>query len=330
MEKEAGLSAGSLSKMGLAASELDQRLSAVDAAGLTIASEEDKQYLANIAKMDSKTGTYKVKIDDNTTKELSQLNQEEFDKLIDEQKNAPKTLEDTAKASLRLDEIMSTNIEAIKAKVVGGILTAPTMQDMNETVRRLTEKTFNTINKDFTTDTARKGAENIFSDLEDDIVNIIGRGNYTPDAILTELMAGSGESFATLGGDVMKKVTDISSQISQDLLTEFKNFKNNTSSSTTTASPTTTTTTSSYTGPITVDGQTGVNPNFNRGSVPTAPQKPVEVDGDIDINVKFQNLPTGLTPEQIAEVIKTFNMAINEQAFKNYIININRQGTSVY
>jgi hypothetical protein len=145
-------------------------------------------------------------------------------------------------------------------------------------------------------------------------------------------MAGSGESFATLGGDVMKKVTDISSQISQDLLTEFKNFKNNTSPSTTTASPTTTTTTttSSYTGPITVDGQTGVNPNFNRGSVPTAPQKPVEVDGDIDINVKFQNLPTGLTPEQIAEVIKTFNMAINEQAFKNYIININRQGTSVY
>ena len=337
MEKEAGLSAGSLSKMGLAASELDQRLSAVDAAGLTIASEEDKQYLANIAKMDSKTGTYKVKIDDNTTKELSQLNQEEFDKLIDEQKNAPKTLEDTAKASLRLDEIMSTNIEAIKAKVVGGILTAPTMQDMNETVRRLTEKTFNTINKDFTTDTARKGAENIFSDLSEDIKTIIGKGNYTPDAILTELMAGSGESFATLGGDVMKKVTDISSQISQDLLTEFKNFKNNTSSSTTTASPTTTTTTSSYTGPITVDGQTGVNPNFNRGSVPTAPQKPVEVDGDIDINVKFQNLPTGLTPEQIAEVIKTFNMAINEQAFKNYIININRQespytsqGTPVY
>jgi hypothetical protein len=330
MEKEANLSAGSLSKMGLAASELDQRLSAVDAAGLEIVTEEDKQYLANILKL--KDGVYTVTLDDGRTEQLANLQQEEFNNLIQAQKDGPKTLEDTAKASLRLDEITTKNIEAIKAKIVGGILTAPTMQDMNETVRRLTEKTFNTINKDFTTDTARKGAENIFSDLEDDIVNIIGRGNYTPDAILTELMAGSGESFATLGGDVMKKVTDISSQISQDLLTEFKNFKNNTSPSTTTASPTTTTTTttSSYTGPITVDGQTGVNPNFNRGSVPTAPQKPVEVDGDIDINVKFQNLPTGLTPEQIAEVIKTFNMAINEQAFKNYIININRQGTSVY
>ena len=322
MEKEAGLSAGSLSKMGLAASELDQRLSAVDASGLTIASEEDKQYLANIAKMDSKTGTYKVRIDDNTTKELSQLNQEEFDKLIDEQKNAPKTLEDTAKAQLRLDQIMSTNIEAIKAKVVGGILTAPTMQDMNETVRRLTEKTFNTINKDFTTDTARKDAENIFSDLKDDIANIIGKGNYTPDAILTELMAGSGQEFANLGEGVLEKVKNVSVQISQDLLAAFNNFKNNESPTTATASPTTTT--SSYTGPITVDGQTGVNPNFKQGAVPTAPQKPIEVDGDIDVNVKFQNLPTSLTPEQIAEVIKTFNMAVNEQAFKNYIININR------
>jgi hypothetical protein len=320
MEKEAGLSAGSLSKMGLAASELDQRLSAVDAAGLTIASEEDKQYLANIAKMDSKTGTYKVTLEDGTTEELSKLNQEEFDKLIDEQKNAPKTLEDTAKASLRLDEIMSTNIEAIKAKIVGGILTAPTMQDMNETVRRITEKTFNTINKDFTTDTARDKSEVIFSDLKEDIANIIAKGNYTTDAILTELMAESGESFATLGGDVMGKVQNISAQISQDLLSELN--KNKTQSTTTTASPTTTT--SSYTGPITVDGPTGVNPNFSRGAVPTAPQKPIEVDGDIDVNVKFQNLPTGLTPEQIAEVIKQFNMAINEGSFKNYIINLNQ------
>jgi hypothetical protein len=320
MEKEAGLSAGSLSKMGLAASELDQRLSAVDAAGLEIATEEDKQYLANIIKL--KDGKYTVTLDDGRTEELANLQQEEFDKLIDEQKNAPKTLEDTAKAQLRLDQIMSTNIEAIKAKVVGGILTAPTMQDMNETVRRLTEKTFNTINDEFTTKTARDETQVIFSDLKDDIVNIIGRGNYTPDAILTELMAGSGQRFADLGEGVLEKVKNVSVQMSQDFLTEFKNFNNNASPSTTTVSPTTTT--SSYTGPITVDGQTGVNPNFNQGAAPTAPQKPIEVDGDIDVNVKFQNLPTSLTPEQIAEVIKTFNMAVNEQAFKNYIININR------
>jgi hypothetical protein len=321
MEKEAGLSAGSLSKMGLAASELDQRLSAVDDAGLKIANEEDKQYLANILKL-QKDGTYTVTLEDGKAKQLADLQQEDFDRLIEFQTNQPKTLEDTAKAQLRLDQIMSTNIEAIKAKVVGGILTAPTMQDMNETVRRLTEKTFNTINDEFTTKTARDETQVIFSDLKDDIVNIIGRGNYTPDAILTELMAGSGQRFADLGEGVLEKVKNVSVQMSQDFLTEFKNFNNNVSPSTTTVSPTTTTT--SYTGPITVDGQTGVNPNFNQGAAPTAPQKPIEIDGDIDVNVKFQNLPTSLTSEQIAEVIRQFNIAINEGSFKDYIINLNR------
>ena len=304
--------------MGLAASELDQRLSAVDAAGLTIASEEDKQYLANIAKMDSKTGTYKVTLEDGTTEELSKLNQEEFDKLIDEQKNAPKTLEDTAKASLRLDEIMSTNIEAIKAKVVGGILTAPTMQDMNETVRRLTEKTFNTINKSFTTDTARDKSEVIFSDLKQDIANIIAKGNYSTDAILTELMAESGESFAALSGDVQKKVTDISAQISQDLLSELNT--NKTQSTTTTASSTSDTT--SY-GNISVLGQTGVNPNFSRGPVSGASREPIKIDQNVKVDVDLLNVPPSITPAQIdkiiQEAIKNIKMVLNEQAFKNYM-----------
>jgi len=51
METQTGVSAREMSKMGLAAAELDQRLSAIKTAGLTIASEEDKQYLANIATM---------------------------------------------------------------------------------------------------------------------------------------------------------------------------------------------------------------------------------------------------------------------------------------
>jgi recombinational DNA repair protein RecR len=71
-----------------------------------------------------------------------------------------------------------------------------------------------------------------------------------------------------------------------------------------------------------------VNPNFSQGSVPGSPQKPIEVDGDIKVDVQFQNLPTNLTSEQMAEVIKAFNMAINEQSFKNYIINLNRRENS--
>jgi hypothetical protein len=87
------------------------------------------------------------------------------------------------------------------------------------------------------------------------------------------------------------------------------------STSTTTASPTTST------GPITVDGQTGVNPSFNRGAVPTAPQKPIKIEQDVNVN--FQNPPPNLTPDQInkiiTEAIKNIKMVLNEQAFKNYM-----------
>lgn len=333
MEKAAGLSAGSLSKMGLAASELDQRLSAVDAAGLKIATEEDKQYLANILKM--KDGVYTVTLEDGRPEQLANLQQEDFNRLIEAQKNQPKGLEETAQASLRLDEILGNNVAAIKAAVVGGVLTAPTMQNLNESIRTLSQKYVDRVSRDdkFSTDSIRTKAEAIFEDLDEDIKKIIEKGTFSPDAILTELMAGSGLKLGDLGTELKKEVEGMSIELSADLLAEYNKFKNKgtteTGASTTTSAtgiPKTSDTTS-Y-GNISVLGQTGVNPNFSQGSVPGSPQKPIEVDGDIKVDVQFQNLPTNLTSEQMAEVIKAFNMAINDQSFKNYIINLNRRENS--
>ena len=333
MEKAAGLSAGSLSKMGLAASELDQRLSAVDAAGLKIATEEDKQYLANILKM--KDGVYTVTLEDGRPEQLANLQQEDFNRLIDAQKNQPKGLEETAKASLRLDEILGNNVAAIKAAVVGGVLTAPTMQNLNESIRTLSQKYVDRVSRDdkFSTDSIRTKAEAIFEDLDEDIKKIIEKGTFSPDAILTELMAGSGLKLKDLPAELEKEVKGMSIELSADLLAEYNKFKSGGTTATgvsTTTSATgipTSTDTTSY-GNISVLGQTGVNPNFSQGSAPGSPQKPIEVDGDIKVDVQFQNLPTNLTSEQMAEVIKAFNMAINEQSFKNYIINLNRRENS--
>jgi hypothetical protein len=333
MEKAAGLSAGSLSKMGLAASELDQRLSAVDAAGLKIATEEDKQYLANILKL--KDGKYTVTLESGEAKQLADLQQEDFNRLIEAQKNQPKGLEETAKASLRLDEILGNNVAAIKAAVVGGVLTAPTMQNLNESIRTLSQKYVDRVSRDdkFSTDSIRTKAEAIFEDLDEDIKKIIEKGTFSPDAILTELMAGSGLKLGDLEAELKKEVEGMSIELSADLLAEYNKFKSGgttaTGASTTTSATgiSKTSDTTSY-GNISVLGQTGVNPNFSQGSVPGSPQKPIEVDGDIKVDVQFQNLPTNLTSEQMAEVIKAFNMAINEQSFKNYIINLNRRENS--
>jgi hypothetical protein len=122
MEKAAGITQGSLSKMGLAAAELDKRISEVNAAGLHFGSEEDKQYLQNIASM-GKGGKYEVELKDGTKKELQKLNQEEFDELIDEQKNGPKTLEEIARGQMTYTEVMANDVSAIRMAVASGVVT---------------------------------------------------------------------------------------------------------------------------------------------------------------------------------------------------------------
>ena len=112
MEEEAGLAAGSLSKSALAAADLDKRLSQVSGAGLKFENEEDKQYLANIAKM-GKGGKYEVTLTDGTKKELQNLNQEEFDELIEQQKNAPKTVEDIQRSQLSALESIAGDMKAM-------------------------------------------------------------------------------------------------------------------------------------------------------------------------------------------------------------------------
>jgi methyl-accepting chemotaxis protein len=112
MEEEANLTAGSLSKSALAAADLDKRLSEVSGAGLKFENEEDKQYLANIAKM-GKGGKYEVTLNDGTKKELQNLNQEEFDELIEQQKNAPKTVEDIQRSQLSALQSMAGDMKAI-------------------------------------------------------------------------------------------------------------------------------------------------------------------------------------------------------------------------
>jgi hypothetical protein len=112
MEEEANLTAGSLSKSALAAADLDKRLSQVSSAGLKFENEEDKQYLANIAKM-GEGGKYEVKIDDETTKQLQDLSQEEFDKLIQQQKDAPKTVEDIQRSQLSALQSIAGDMKAM-------------------------------------------------------------------------------------------------------------------------------------------------------------------------------------------------------------------------
>jgi DNA-binding protein H-NS len=58
-------------------------------------------------------GKYEVTLTDGTKKELQNLNQEEFDELIEQQKNAPKTVEDIQRSQLSALESIAGDMKAM-------------------------------------------------------------------------------------------------------------------------------------------------------------------------------------------------------------------------
>ena len=137
MENQTGVSAKEMSKMALAAAELDKRLSTVNAAGLNFKNPDDKQYLANIAKM-GESGKYEVELKDGAKKELANLNQDEFDELIDAQKKSleNKSIEDIARAQMGVSELILGDVKAIRQALLGGLVSAKPLQQGMEGVRR--------------------------------------------------------------------------------------------------------------------------------------------------------------------------------------------------
>jgi hypothetical protein len=131
IEKEAGMSAGSLSKAALAAADLDKRISSISP-DIQFKSEEDKQLLANMATM--KDGEYIVQLKNDQTgiieqKKLSELTQEQFDALKEREENRPKTLEDIQISQLGVLESMDNSLKAAVAKGTFGVAATPVIRE---------------------------------------------------------------------------------------------------------------------------------------------------------------------------------------------------------
>lgn len=138
MSSETGISYENLSKMGLAAAETDKRLSQISPT-LKFKDDSDKQFLSNLSEMNA-SGEYVVKIRDasgvDATKKLSDVTQEEFDKLIKEQKEAPKSMEDIARAGMKSSQLIANDVGAIRDAVVRGAVSTSIVKDNLESLRR--------------------------------------------------------------------------------------------------------------------------------------------------------------------------------------------------
>ena len=185
MQQQTGVSAKEMSKMGLAAAELDARLSDISSAGLSIASEEDKQYLANISTM--KDGKYIVTLDDKTEKELAELTQPEFDKLIEEQKKGPKTMEEIAKSQMMISEDISGNVTAIRNAFIGGIITQKDVLKVIEDARGVASTVTGDLSRNLSSPKAvRETLDKSIDDLSSALKDI--KAGKKPNEVLSEYL----------------------------------------------------------------------------------------------------------------------------------------------
>jgi hypothetical protein len=182
MESQTGVSAKEMSKLAVAAAEADKRISAIGSAGLNI-KEEDKQYVANIARM-GEGGEYEVKINDDETKKLSELTQEEFNKLIKEQKEGPKTMEEIAKSQMSISDDIKGNVEAIRAAVVGGTVTQKDFLRGAESVNRISSTVTGEASKNFSSpEKVRSTLTESFGDIKQLFKDINNKDIKTTDAM---------------------------------------------------------------------------------------------------------------------------------------------------
>lgn len=166
MEEQAGLSSGTLSKMGLAAAEMGERMKQVSMAGLKFEKEEDKQFLANITTL-GEDGIFKITLEDNTKVDLNKINQEQFDRLIEREKDRPKTLEEMQRAQMTTTELILADVKAIRDKIVGGVVTMGPLPKSMEEVRSISTSATKALERSFTTQEVRGALTGVYKDLEE-------------------------------------------------------------------------------------------------------------------------------------------------------------------
>lgn len=176
-----GMTAAELSKSALAAADLDRRVSMINPS-IQFEKEEDKQFLANMATMEG--GEFIVQLKDDETgiierRKLSDITQEEFQKLRDKQDDAPKSLEAIQTSQLKYTENIAATGIAILAKMGYGFAGAAVVRGnvlgAERISREVTNTTYNTTPESATiTDSLNRGFESItqlYSDKQSGKIN---------------------------------------------------------------------------------------------------------------------------------------------------------------
>jgi hypothetical protein len=259
-------------------------------------------------------GTYKVTLEDGTKKELSDLKQDEFNKLLEEQKTGPKTLEEITRSQLTIDKAMLADVASIRESVVQG-LTSPkqvrqgiagaqrvTKTVLGETSDAIKTKDFRDISEGFLNALGgvAKDIKEGNKPLSDVLANGLNRFGDTLDTSqknFTEIFKGIGENISKKLGN--QTVIDSSAKSVVDKVVESYGGKVSTSVSPITPS---------------VGNRTEMLQNNQNNSTTQTSNSKVDVGGKIEIDIKA---PMGVSGDQVKQMMDS---AFNGIAFQDYIV----------
>lgn len=220
ISNETNISYETLTKMGLAASELDSRLSQISPT-IKFANEEDKMYLANIASMNEQ-GEYTVNIKDekgrDQNKRLVDITQQEMDKLIEEQKKGEKPLEEIARNQLTVSQNLENDVKAIREAILGGLVSAPQIIGAGEKVSEFITTTGGEISKSGLGDTKtfRDFSEGSI-DILTDLVTGLFSENKTSGEVFSSFLDSGTALFEQMGNNFQSGGKDLLDNISGEL-----------------------------------------------------------------------------------------------------------------
>lgn len=321
MEKEAGLTQGSLSKMAVAAAEVDARLTQISPS-LKFENEEDKQYLANIASLED--GKYMVTLEDDTKKELAELTQPELNKLIEEQKKGPKTIEEIQRDQLGFSEIMSADVTAIKNKLLYGIVSSKPLVEGIEGARRTMDAVAGTASQPrsgyMDVQDVRGQANRFYGNIEQ-LVKDVQTGGLSAES-LTKYVSANEKQIRELGSSFYNGLEKFTNEVGDKLTNKTpvedflkKGFENlnqtliENKPEKIKAEPL---------GRGLIEGQ---NRTMDQKAAEAAqqPTSKVEVNGKVEVDIK---LPADFAKLDTTQQQQFFDKALNSSQFMQYVNNI--------
>jgi hypothetical protein len=253
-----------------------------------------------------------VTLEDGTKKELSDLKQDEFNKLLEQQKTGPKTLEDMARDQLGIDKLILSDVAAIREAVAQGITSPKQIRKGIATTERVTKKTLGAVSGSIDTKDIRDVSEG-FLDALGGVVRDFKDGNKSNTDVLStglnrfaDTLDASQKNFAEILKEIGVKMsstkgnqTGVENIISSKAEEISKYYANPTSSA-----------------PISslITNKAGVLQNTQNNSIAQTTNSKVDVGGKIEIEVKA---PAGVSGDQLKQMMDS---TINSIAFKDYIV----------